>query len=219
MALALGAAIAVVLVVVLRPGSSASTAEPTPSAVRSSASASTSSAAASAGPGGTTWAPTTPNPDLSSPPPAGVAEPVSVAIPSIGVTSQLIQLGTDQSTGVLVPPVAYDVAGWFTGGPRPGDTGPSIIAGHVDSHLGPGVFFKLRDVAVGDQVLVARADGSTATFDVYDVEKYPKAAFPTQQVYGPTPDKELRVITCGGDFDYGLRSYVDNIVVYARLAA
>lgn len=169
------------------------------------------------GPGGPGWAPTTPNPtqwDVEQP--VSGLTPVSVEIPDIGVSSDLLRLAVD-GTGVLVPPDPYDVAGWFTGGPVPGDLGPAIIAGHVDSRAGPGVFFRLEEMEPGQKIRVTRSDASVATFTVRAVDSWPKTAFPTALVYGPTPDRELRLITCGGDFDRGRRSYVDNIVVFAVL--
>lgn len=177
-----------------------------------SPSPSTGSAAAGGG-----WAPTTPNPDVAAPTAPGTAlTAVSVEVPSIGVRSDLLPLDVD-ATGVLVPPDPYDVAGWFTGGPVPGETGPAVIAGHVDSRAGPGVFFRLEEMRPGEAIIVTRSDGSVATFTVRRVESYPKLAFPTERVYGPTPGQELRLITCGGDFDRSRRSYLDNIVVYAVL--
>jgi hypothetical protein len=148
--------------------------------------------------------------------PVPVAAPTRVQLPSLGVDSSLAKLDVD-SSGALVPPSGFDEAGWFAGGPAPGDVGPAVIAGHVDSRTGPAVFFRLRDVAVGDPVLVRRADGTTAHFTVTRVARHPKDAFPTAEVYGPTPDAQLRLITCGGDFDRAGRSYLDNVIVYATL--
>ena len=145
------------------------------------------------------------------------ADPVRVQVPAIGVDSSLARLGLD-AAGALVPPGDSGQAGWFAEGTAPGDVGPAVLAGHVDSYRGPAVFYRLRDVAVGDDVLVGRSDGTTVRFAVTRVDRYPKAEFPTAEVYGPTPDPELRLITCGGAFDRSRRSYVDNDVVYARLA-
>jgi Sortase domain len=145
------------------------------------------------------------------------APPVRVRVPAIGVDSGLARLGVDAS-GALVPPADFTQVGWFAAGPAPGDVGPAVLAGHVDSRTGPAVFYRLREVAVGDEVLVDRGDGTTARFTVTAVGRYPKTAFPTAEVYGPTPDAELRLITCGGDFDRETRSYRDNVVVYARQA-
>jgi sortase (surface protein transpeptidase) len=143
--------------------------------------------------------------------------PTRVRVPAIAVDSDLVRLGVDADR-VLVPPTDFATAGWFAEGPAPGATGPAVLAGHVDSTAGPAVFFRLRELAPGDEVLVDRADGSTVRFEVTSVDRYPKDAFPTDQVYGPTPRAELRLITCGGEFDAGERSYRDNVVVTAVLA-
>jgi hypothetical protein len=147
---------------------------------------------------------------------AGAAEPVRLRVPAIGVDSPLALLGVDPA-GALVPPADPDQAGWFTGGPAPGDIGPAVIAGHVDSASRPAVFSRLPELAPGDEVLVDRADGTAARFTVTGVGRYPKSEFPTEAVYGPTPRAELRLVTCGGDFDRSRRSYTDNVVVTARL--
>ena len=143
--------------------------------------------------------------------------PTRVRVPAIDVDSGLVRLGVDEDR-VLVPPTDFGTAGWFAGGPAPGATGPAVLAGHVDSAEGPAVFFRLADLAPGDEVLVDRADGSTARFEVRSVDRYPKDAFPTDEVYGPTTGPELRLITCGGEFDADERSYRDNVVVTAVLA-
>jgi len=146
---------------------------------------------------------------------AAVAEPVSLVIPSIGVSTSLVHLGLT-STGALQVPPTTAVAGWYTGSPRPGATGSAIIAGHIDSVAGPGVFYRLSQLRPGDRVYVRRANNTLAVFAVTRVDSYPKDAFPTAAVYGAVPDPELRLITCGGTFDYATRSYLSNTVVYAR---
>jgi LPXTG-site transpeptidase (sortase) family protein len=145
---------------------------------------------------------------------ASVAKPVSLVIPAIGVTTALIHLGLT-SSGALQVPSSTSVAGWYTGSPRPGATGSSVIAGHIDSYRGPGIFFRLSDLRTGDKVYVKRADGTLAVFKVTAVKSYSKDKFPTAAVYGPSPDPELRLITCGGVFDRSLKSYLSNTVVYA----
>ena len=148
--------------------------------------------------------------------PRPVAAPESLDIPAIGVRTRLIRLGLTAS-GALQVPASTAVAGWYTGGPRPGATGPAVIAGHVDSYLGPGVFFRLRELKPGNLVYVRRADGSLAVFQVTDVHTYAKAHFPTAQVYGPVPDSQLRLITCGGTFDAATGHYLSNVIVFAAL--
>ena len=143
-----------------------------------------------------------------------VARPVALTIPAIGVRTRLMDLGLTASGALQVPPVTT-VAGWYTGSPRPGAIGPAIIAGHIDSRLGPAVFYRLSLLRPGDRVYVRRADGTLAVFRVVSVRTYAKDHFPTRAVYGPVPDPELRLITCGGVFDPSLGSYLSNVVVYA----
>jgi hypothetical protein len=147
---------------------------------------------------------------------AGAPAPVRLLVPAIGIDTPLPALEVDP-TGTLAPPDDVATAGWFSQGPAPGDVGPAVLVGHVDSTAGPGVFFRLRDLRPGDDIGVRRADGSVLHFAVTRVARYPKTAFPTAAVYGPTPDPELRLVTCGGAFDRAARSYLDNVVVYARL--
>jgi LPXTG-site transpeptidase (sortase) family protein len=145
---------------------------------------------------------------------AKIPLPVALTIPAIGVQTSLIHLGLT-AAGALQVPSSTAVAGWYAGSPRPGAIGPAVIAGHVDSHTGPGVFFHLPQLRSGDHVYVRRADGTLAVFRVTAVRSYAKDRFPTLAVYGPTPDAELRLITCGGAFDPQLGSYLSNTVVYA----
>jgi LPXTG-site transpeptidase (sortase) family protein len=156
-------------------------------------------------------------PIVAPPPPADprpVPRPVSLTIPLIGVKTQLITLGLT-SSGALQVPSTTSVAGWYTGSPKPGAIGSAIIVGHIDSVTGPGVFYRLSELRAGDKVYVKRADGTLVEFRVTSVQTYLKDRFPTEAVYGPTPDPELRLITCGGAFDYATRHYLSNIVVYA----
>lgn len=144
---------------------------------------------------------------------APVGDPVSISIPSIGVDSKLTPTGVLDDGTVAVPPDP-SIAGWFTGGPRPGERGPAVIMGHVDSQTaGPGVFWRLSELSVGAVATVQTSDRSQ-TFVVQSVEQYPKNAFPTQAVYGPVPQPALRLITCGGSFDNSIGHYRDNIVVF-----
>jgi sortase (surface protein transpeptidase) len=148
----------------------------------------------------------------AEPPP--VATPAALIIPEIGVRTRLISLGL-AAQGTVQVPSTTSVAGWYTRSPRPGAVGPAIILGHVDSYQGPGVFFRLVELRSGDPIYVRRADGSTVEFRVTAVQSYLKDHFPTRAIYGPTPDAELRLITCGGAFDSATDHYLSNIVVYA----
>jgi Sortase domain len=145
-----------------------------------------------------------------------VSLPVSLEIPAIGVSTVLIHLGLTSSGALAVPPTAA-VAGWYTSSPRPGATGAAVIAGHIDSVSGPGIFYRLRLMRSGELIYVRRANHSLAVFRVTAVHMYLKSRFPTSAVYGAVPDAQLRLITCGGTFDYATGHYLSNVIVFATL--
>lgn len=184
------------------------------------ASAATSTTASASASGSST-----PPPPASTPSPAPAAPalaasvPTRIEVPAIGVSSDMLQLGTNPDGTVEVPPLAKDSqAGWFTGSPTPGELGPSIVLGHVDSkEYGPAIFFKLGELKPADQVSITRGDGTVSVFSIDKVAQYPKDQFPTIEVYGNTDHAALRLITCGGKFDFAANNYEDNIVVFATL--
>lgn len=161
--------------------------------------------------------PAAPSPTPTVAPHLARSVPVRLEIPSIGVDSPLMDLGLRADGSMEVPPGGFP-AGWYTGAPTPGELGPAIIAGHVDWN-GPGVFFHLRDLKVGDDIAVTREDGSIATFRVTQVSQFPKDEFPTDQVYGDIAGAGLRLITCGGSFNAATHHYEDNIVAFADFVA
>jgi Sortase domain len=142
--------------------------------------------------------------------------PVRVRIPAIGVDSTLMSLGLKSDGSLQVPPSGFP-AGWYTGGPTPGERGPAVIVGHVDWGGSAGVFYRLHSLRPADTITVVRQDGSTAVFRVTKVQRFAKDAFPTRLVYGNIGYAGLRVITCGGSFDTSAHSYVDDVVVFATL--
>jgi sortase (surface protein transpeptidase) len=142
--------------------------------------------------------------------------PVRVEIPSIGVASSLDRLGRAPD-GTVEVPSDWEVAGWYAPGPRPGDPGSAVILGHVDSKRGPAVFYRLPQLRRGDQIKIARADGSSVRFAVQRTAQYPKDRFPTDEVYYPTLTPALRLVTCGGDFDATAGHYRSNVIVFATM--
>ena len=145
------------------------------------------------------------------------APPAHVAVPRLGISSSLQRLHLLKN-GELQAPSAWMEAGWYADGIRPGNVGPAVIAGHVDSTLGPAIFYRLREMRVGDKILITEVGGKVLTFVVSEVRSYAKDRFPTDTVYGPTAVPELRLVTCTGDFDYVHHNYLDNLVVFAVLA-
>lgn len=144
--------------------------------------------------------------------------PVRVVIPAIGVDSTLEDLPI-MDDGRLQSPVDFQKAGWFSGGTVPGEIGPAIIAGHVDTATGPAVFARIDELRDGDTVEVTDASGAVHTFAVTDRVQTAKAEFPTSDVYGTVPAPELRLITCGGEFDTATGHYTDNFVLSLQLVA
>ncbi len=161
-------------------------------------------------------APTFTAPPVSRPPvPLSRSVPVSIRVPSIGVSSPLLSLGLNPDRTVEAPK-DFSKAGWYDKGPTPGEAGASVILGHIDSYRGPAVFYRLSKLGPGDRIDVLRGDGKTATFTVDAKRQYPKTRFPANDVYGAVEYAGLRLVTCGGEFDHTARSYLDNIVVYAH---
>jgi sortase (surface protein transpeptidase) len=137
-----------------------------------------------------------------------------VTIPAIGVDAQIVPVGLNADGSMETPD--FGLAGWYTEGPKPGDAGPSVIAAHVDSRSGPDVFYRLSDLAPGDEITVQRADGTTGTWIVEGSEQTDKDELPADRIWNATAEPVLRLITCGGDFDASVRHYTDNIIVYAN---
>ncbi|VXC04779.1 class F sortase [Nocardioides sp. AX2bis] len=187
------------------PTTTSTPAAPSPDAPAGAVSGATSGSTADAAVPGPTGAVTSTTPTT--------LRPVRIAVPSIGVDASMVDLGI-AGDGSIEVPHDPDQAGWLDASPAPGEQGPAVVAGHVDSTTGPAVFARLSTLEVGDEVVVTRQNGSTATFTVDGVRTYPQDRFPTSQVYGPVPGPALRLITCGGAYleDEG---YQDNVVVYA----
>jgi hypothetical protein len=149
--------------------------------------------------------------------PLDASAPLRVEIPTLGVTAAVGPLGLNPD-GTLEVPRDFSRAGWYTGRPTPGQAGPAIIVAHRAGRRGPGAFWKLPDVQPGQEVVVTRADGRRVRFVVDRLEQHRKDAFPTEAVYGPTPETALRLITCGGPFERSLGDhYRDNVIVFARM--
>lgn len=139
-----------------------------------------------------------------------------VSIPDIGVSSDIELLALDPA-GALTPPKAFDKAGWYSGGVLPGQIGPAIIAGHIDSITAPAVFANLHRVTPGMKILITLSDGTALTFTADRSQVAPKTQFPSSSVYGNVPNPQLRVITCDGTFNRETGHYDDNLVVFATL--
>ena len=159
---------------------------------------------------------TTPTPAAISTPAA--AAPRSVEIDALGLDERLISLGLE-ADGSLEVPDDPDRVGWFSGGGRPGGPGPTVLAGHVDSETGPAVFSRLVELEPGDTIVVQSEDGPATTYAVERIRRVSQDDFPTADVFGSTPEDELRLITCTGTYDRARGGYEQNLVVFASAVA
>ncbi len=141
--------------------------------------------------------------------------PIHLQIPAIKVDTPLIPLSL-QGDGAIAVPGNFAEAGWYSEGTLPGDPGPAVVLGHVDSFQGPAVFYRLHELRPGDVVSIRRLDGTTVRFAVDALREFSKNQFPTNLVYGDTAAPTLRLITCGGSFDRKTHHYLDNVVIFAH---
>jgi LPXTG-site transpeptidase (sortase) family protein len=142
--------------------------------------------------------------------------PVHIVIPAIGVSARIVPLGLRADRTLEVPKNLVN-AGWFTGGPEPGERGAAVVVGHVDSVSRPGVFFRLRDLRHGDVIRIRLLDGTIVRYRAVSAIVVQKTSFPTKRVYAPTPRPTLRLVTCSGALDPSTGSHIENRIVFASL--
>ncbi|MFC1429171.1 class F sortase [Streptacidiphilus sp. N1-3] len=193
----------------VQPGTAAASGKGAPAASASSAAAAKAAAVAAAS---TAGRPATHAALVRS-------TPITVALPSIGLTAPLIGLGMDSRGQAELPPFSQPkTAGWVRDSAAPGAVGTAVLVGHVDTRTGPAVFWNLSAVKPGASVEVTRVDGSTALFTVDAVRAFDKSTFPADQLYAPAKDAQLRIVTCGGTFDRKRAEYTGNVVLFAHLS-
>ncbi|MBJ7597518.1 MAG: class F sortase [Candidatus Nephthysia bennettiae] len=146
-----------------------------------------------------------------------VAPPIRILIPTIGVDSGIVELD-QRPDGTIEVPADWNTPGWYARGPAPGEPGPAVILGHLDSFTGPAVFWRLSSLQAGDAVQIDRKDGTHLTFSVSRTATFNVDSFPTSDVYGPSSGPELRLITCGGSYSLSRHQYLSNVVAFARLS-
>lgn len=164
-------------------------------------------------------------PPSTQPPPAlhlPHSRPATISIPAIDVRSDVIPIGKDADGALAVPQPGPDLnkVAWYDASPTPGQLGPSVLEGHIDSVDGPSIFFRLGALRPGDTIGITREDGSTAVFTVNAVRSYATHAdFPRAEIFGADLDTStIRLITCG-NFDAAIGHYLGNTVVFAHLTS
>lgn len=149
--------------------------------------------------------------------PVSVSPPVSIKIPAMFIDQPLVGLRVNRSDGSLTPPDGWNDIGWWSAGPAPGAAGAAVIAGHVDSKTGPAVFAGLGSLKAGSKIVIDRADGSVATYAVYQTSYFDRDHFPSDVVYRQKGSSELHLLTCAGQWERGAQHYAQNYVVFAKI--
>jgi len=139
--------------------------------------------------------------------------PSVIEIPSLDVTAEVVESGIDEVSRQMAIPARADQVGWYRFGPRPGEQGSAVLAGHVDlAGYGPGAFFELDRLAAGDLVIIHMSDGASREFEVVDTTRVPKSELDLAEVFDNTGSARVTLITCGGAFNQTERTYFDNVV-------
>lgn len=159
----------------------------------------------------------TPKPAKVESAPKGLprSEPTHVNISAVGINYPIITVGREADGAMEIPKLYDPVVGWYKYSPTPGEIGPTVLVGHVDTQKGPSVFWRLRDLKAGDEVEVTRADGQVIKYKVEALKQFDQNNFPSAEVYGNIDHAGLRLITCGGTFDRKTGAYTANTVVFA----
>lgn len=139
--------------------------------------------------------------------------PVTIRIGDIGLEAPILSVGVDEEKQLDVP--AADTVGWYEHSSLPGESGATVLAAHVDYGGQPGAFYNLADLRPNDVLEVEMTDGSIMRYRVVGNTQYDKRELPAEEVFRKTGDTVLQLITCGGEFDPGARSYLANVVVTA----
>ncbi len=140
--------------------------------------------------------------------------PVGLRIDDLGIdTASVLAVGVEDNGDMEVPPA--DRVGWYQFGPSPGQTGSAVLAAHIAFDGQDGVFRHLDQLPIGAEMSVTYDDGSERRFVASDKQQYDKVDLPRDDIFARDGESQLVLITCGGNFNRDLRSYDDNVVVYA----
>lgn len=143
--------------------------------------------------------------------------PSKIEIPAIHVEASVQSLGYTEEGGMAVPKNLTEV-GWFEPGTKPGNHGNAVIAGHVDGNRGPAVFYDLKKLSIGDDIIISDSTGDTLTFTVSKIESYPYENSPIRELFGPANDQSLNLITCTGPYDDQASTYSERLAIYTELS-
>ncbi|MDO8611031.1 MAG: class F sortase [bacterium] len=142
--------------------------------------------------------------------------PVRLIIPQINVNADINYVGVTPEGAMEVPSNAVDV-GWFKLGPRPGEKGSAVIAGHFNGKNGEaGVFNNLYILKGGDQIFIENNKGATITFIVRESRIYNQGY--ANDVFSASDSAHLNLITCDGVWDGVKKSYSKRLVIFTDIS-
>jgi sortase (surface protein transpeptidase) len=150
---------------------------------------------------------------MTHPAPAPTAR---LLIPAIGVNAPIESVGVQPNGAMETPRQSpWSDVGLYTGGPRPGDRGSAVIAGHLDRPGGnPAAFWLLRELHIGDEVQFVDAHDKILLFHVTRIEAYPVQDAPVQVIFGDRTGRFLNLTTCAGDWIPTQHQRTMRLVVY-----
>lgn len=145
------------------------------------------------------------------------SEPTKITIPSINLEADFeTPLGVDKDNNMKAP-VNFNKVARYLYAPTPGELGPAVVLGHVDSKEGPAIFYSLGQIKKEDEIIITREDNKKLTFEIFEIERVKQNYFPTEKVYGNISYAGIRLITCSGYYDRGSLRYSHNLILYGKL--
>ncbi len=145
--------------------------------------------------------------------------PVRLVVAPLQIDAKVEPVGKKTDGSMATPSTFYTTA-WYKDGPKPGEAGNAVLAGHVNNALGlAGVFEHLNQIKIGDTVKVFDAEGKQLAFIVEKINNYPRLDAPLEEIFATTGPARLVLITCDGDWSAQARSYEKRLVVVARLSS
>lgn len=143
--------------------------------------------------------------------------PARVKVPFLGIDAPVQHVGQTEEGSMAIPSNHTDV-GWYKFGPRPGELGSAVLAGHLDSRwFSAGVFRNLDSLPIGEKIIVVDELGKELVFEVKEKSIYPEGSAPLEYVFGRADKPRLNLITCDGTWDQSTRRYDQRLVVFAEL--
>ena len=150
------------------------------------------------------------------PTPSEGAQAVRMIIAAAKVDASLHVKGVN-ARNEMENPDGKDSVAWYNFSERPGFGANAVFSGHLDWYTGErGVFWYLKNIKEGDDILIRLSDGMELTYRVTTSTVYKTESIPVAEVVGPTDTESVTLITCEGVFNRRAQDYSDRRVVRAE---